>query len=233
MWSYLAKQLRLLNPDNEELNKNSLPKSRPLQFQELKDRMGDFSDLSEHDTAFKFWIPEPVEQALNEMSNRYELSGSEFLRQFLVIHCYGLYAFMAMQDANPKIFKDADMPRFSANSADRKKRIDTYWVAELGKNVAPIKVWIPSRLRNDLLILANHVGLTPSNYVREILISRLLGHGMLPKRPEMIEAIPTNDAESWCEGRDMEWREVSEEEFFNYKTRKVKPTFIEEDGEDA
>lgn len=242
MWSFLSKQLQLLNPDSGTQNVANREgaefpsRKHPLKFQELVGSMGDFSDLSKHDVAFKFWIPESVEQALDEMSDRVELSNSEFLRQFLAIHCYGLYAFLAMQDSNPRMFRDSrDGIKFS-RSAPSGKRIDTYWVAELGKNVAPIKIWIPSRLRRDLEILAKHVGLTPSNYVREIVISRLLGHGMLPKRPEMFEAFPTADTDNWCEDREVEWREVSEDEFskYNYEVRDRRTTYVddEDDQED-
>ncbi len=236
MWSFLSKQLKLLTnttDNNESDNRNAETPARksPLQFEELIKLMGDFTDLSRNDIAFKFWIPESVEQALNEMSDLVSLSNSEFLRHFLIIHCYGLYAYTTMLDSNPRMFKgDRDEVLFSIRTPSG-KRIDTYWVTELGKNVAPIKVWIPSRLRRDLEILAKHVNLTPSNYVREILISRLFGHGMLPKRPEMFAAFPTVDAENWCADRDVEWREVAADEFYNYKdaARKIRTTYLEDE----
>jgi hypothetical protein len=146
--------------------------------------MGDFSDLGKHDVAFKVWLPEPVKHTLVEISDRSNLSVSVFLRQFLAIHCYGLYAFYQMTETMPNLFKDRNSSGIRYSFAmeeppEGKKRVDTYWVVELGKNIAPIKLWIPTRLKTDLKTLAEHVGLTPSNYVREILISRLLGHGML------------------------------------------------------
>ena len=237
MWSFLSKQLKLLNSNTVDIkgtnNRDAEAPARKshLQFEELIKLMGDFTDLSRNDIAFKFWIPESVEQALNEMSDRVSLSNSEFLRHFLIIHCYGLYAYTTMLDSNPRMFKgDRDEVLFSIRTPSG-KRIDTYWVTELGKNVAPIKVWIPSRLRRDLEILAKHVNLTPSNYVREILIPRLFGHGMLPKRPEMFAAFPTVDAENWCADRDVEWREVTDDEFYNYKdaARKIRTTYLEDE----
>jgi len=33
----------------------------------------------------------------------------------------------------------------------------------------------------------------------------------------MFEAFPTVDTENWCADRDVEWREVSGDEFYNYK----------------
>jgi hypothetical protein len=162
--------------------------------------MGDFSDLAEHHAAFKVWLPEPVKHALDEISERSDLSVSVFLRQFLAIHCYGLYAFYQMIETTPNLFKDRDSSGIRYSFAreeppEGKKRVDTYWVVELGKNVAPIKLWIPKRMKADLKTLAEHVGLTPSNYVREILVSRLLGHGMLPQRPAMFKPFPAPEAD--------------------------------------
>jgi hypothetical protein len=135
------------------------PRRRPLDFDEIVAGMGDFSDLGEHDAALKIWLPEPVKHTLVEISDRSNLSVSEFLRQFLAIHCYGLYAFYQMIEGTPNLFKDRDSSgvRFSIameEPPEGKKRVDTYWVIELGKNIAPIKVWIPNRMKADLQSLA-------------------------------------------------------------------------------
>lgn len=87
-----------------------------------------------------------------------------------------------------------------------------HWVPELGKNIAPIKVWIPARMKADLQLLADHAEIPLSQFVREIVISRLLGHGTLPARPLLTRAEPTA-ADAWCEDQDVPWREVSAEEY--------------------
>lgn len=233
MWSFLSKQLKRNNSDTQ---KSKRP-NRPLQFAELISLMGDISDLAKNDVAFKFWIPEPVEKALFELSERSSISNSESLRTFLFIHCYGLYAFHTLLDAHPGAVKwDPDTIKYSkSGDSETGKRITTYWVAELGKNVAPIKVWIPARLRRDLDTLARHVDLTPSQYVREILISRLFGHGMLPKRPEMFEAYPTEDAENWCTGKEFNWREVKSDELKKYHSnaKEIRTVYIDDEKDDT
>ncbi|MDD1608343.1 MAG: hypothetical protein LUQ18_07575 [Methylococcaceae bacterium] len=210
MWQFLKRQQK----------DNQTERRKPLTFSEIVVGMGDFSDFATHDAALKFWLPEPAEQVLREMSERSDLSVSELLRQFLAIHCYGLYAFYQMTDIMPKLFKEGQSDsRFSMvaeEPPEYKKRVDTYWVPELGKNVAAIKVWIPKRVKADLQTLAEHVELTPSNYVREILISRLLGHGMLPSRPTMFKAFPTSATNDWEENRDVPWREISQDAFHSY-----------------
>lgn len=89
--------------------------------------------------------------------------------------------------------------------------------ARVRQNVAPIKVWVPSRLRSDLEALAAHVDIALSQYVREIVISRLLGHGAPPKRPQMLEAAPLSSVEDWSEGREVPIRLATEKEFWDHR----------------
>lgn len=226
MWQFFNRQQQR---DNQ--TEYTEQRRKPLAFEEIIAGMGDFSDLAEHHAALKVWLPEAAGQALREISDLSDLSVSEFLRQFLAIHCYGLYAFYQMTAVMPKLFKDQCGVLFSRTSIEPpegKKRVNTYWVVELGKNVAPIKVWIPIRMKADLKTLAEHVGLTPSNYAREILISRLLGHGMLPQRPTMFKTFPAPAADAWEADREV-WREVSQEEFHNYPIGKIRTEWVDVD----
>jgi len=200
-----------------------------MKFAQIMDGMGDFRDLVNHDIAMKFWLPEPALEALREMCAINGDSVSETLRQFFAHHCYGIYAFQLMNKKVPGLFKDPGPPMFSLNDAPvvvqkpgspsqppAKKRIDTYWVPELGKNVMPIKVWVPTRLRKDLQVLADHVELNLSQYAREIVISRLLGHGTLPYRAEMLHTVPLPAAQDWCDDKPVEMREVDAKEQSRY-----------------
>jgi hypothetical protein len=193
--------------------------------------MGDCSDLGVHDAALKFWLPEAAKAALEELAGRYGESMSELLRQFFAVHCYGLYAVHLMTERSPKLFKDHYIlyaRRAPDDSAHEGKiRIDTYWVPELGKNVAPIKLWVATRMRGDLQQLAEHVGIKLSQYLREIVISRLLGHGTLPGRPAMFEAMPVPAADDWCEDREVPWREVAEDEYRRNEDRRRDTTWVD------
>jgi hypothetical protein len=211
MWPFFSKQKQ----SSGITDVHTESRTRPMKFSQLLDGMGDFSDLGNHDTAMKFWLPEPALEALKEISNLNGDSVSEALRQFFAHHCYGIYAFQMMNAKIPGIFKDPGPIMFSrgpSNDPVGKKRVHTYWVPELGKNVMPIKVWVPARIRNDLQLLATHVELNLSQYAREIVISRLLGHGTLPYRPEMLAAIPLPAAHDWCEGKDVPLRQLCDGE---------------------
>lgn len=180
-----------------------------MSFEDILNGMGDLGDLRNHDTAIKFWLPEPADEALREYAKYSGTGFSEMLREFFAGHCYGIYVMGLLRSPQddalggvPAVF------RRSKAENRRKVRKTTYWVPELGKNVAPVKIWVSKRLRDDLQALADHVNIPLSQYLREIAISRLLGHGMLPKRPEMLEAAPLTSAEDWCEDKEVPWIEV-------------------------
>jgi len=216
---------------NDPESIGSMPRRPPMRFAELVKGMGDFSDFRQHDTAMKFWLPEAANEALNEMADRSGISMSESLRQLFTAHCYGIYAYQVMIETIPGIFRDPARPMFSRGVTEPptgKKRVDTYWVPELGKKVKPIKVWIPKRMRHDLQLLAEHVGINLSQYVREIIIARLFGHGTLPMRPEMLEAEPLPAIEAWCEDKEIELRLATYEEYLDYPLGERRAEWVDE-----
>ena len=231
MWPFFHRQKQR----NSQLRANSQDhsaKRRLLKFAEIIQGMGDFSDLQNHDVALKFWLPEAANEALKELSAMDGESMSEMLRRFFAQHCYGVYAFQVMNEAIPGLFKDP-LPVMFMRSVEEdppgKKRVVTYWVPELGKNVMPVKVWVAQRMRQDLQILADHAAIKLSQYAREIVISRLLGHGTLPKRPEMLVAAPLPSADDWCEDRDVPNREVGREEYLEHDECEIKIEWVDVD----
>ncbi len=209
MWPFFKNKAQ-----SENLSSDEEEARRPLNFQKLLDGMGNLAELAHHDTATKFWLPEPAERALTELAGMQSVSMSAMLREFFSAHCYGVYVIQALRRDLPNVFKDNDPRiRFSISGSNQKVRSVTYWVPELGKNVAPVKIWIAKRLRDDLLALAEHTQIPLSQYLREIVISRLLGHGMLPKRPEMLQAAPLPSADAWCDDQEVPWIEVNEETY--------------------
>lgn len=183
-------------------------------------------------TALKFWLPELVAQALEELSDLQGQTMSAMLREFLLTHAYGAYATATLKNTNPNCLKDSEIFFSIGGSGYEKKRSPTYWVPELGKNIAPIKVWIPSQLKDDLQILAGHVEIKLSQYVREIVISRLLGHGTLPMRPEMLTHVPTSDADRWCEDKTVKMKQVTRQEAKLYANTEPEVRWIEDQDND-
>ena len=64
MWPFFSNQ----KPSSGATEVHTKPRTRPMKFSQLLDGMGDFSDLADHNTAMKFWLPEPALEALKEIS---------------------------------------------------------------------------------------------------------------------------------------------------------------------
>lgn len=192
---------------------------RPVEFGQISGGMGDFSDLKLHDVSVKFWLAQPVADALKEIKKMRGESLNETLLIFLLGHCYGFYFQQLMLSKHPEIYRDADpqldiaFSNRKGEEKDRKVREVFYFVPELGKNIFPVKLWMPRRLKDDVALLAEHAGLSLSAYLREIVIARVFGHGMLPMRPEMLAVQETEAAMQWVEGRDVPWKEVGASDF--------------------
>lgn len=196
-------------------------KLKTFSFKAFVEEIGDVEQYLNNDVAIKFWIPEVVEVGIEELAEMDGESLSNMVRNFLLMHCYGVYAFkviMQKRVAADSLLHDI---RFS-RKANPEPSDPTYWVALLGKNIAPIKLWIPSVLKNDLQTLADLAGLKLSQYIREIVISRLLGHGMLPIRPEMMKVEPTDDLERWLADEEVEWHQVSRDEYLKHPVGEIR-----------
>jgi hypothetical protein len=214
MWFFLKRSARL-EPDNSAASKQSPRPPRPALYQEVVAAMGDFGDLSVEDVALKFWLPEPVEHALEELAGYYEVSVSLLVRMLLADYLYGRIALAYMRENQVGIHRrDPDPPMFSRKVAepDGPEVRYVYKVPELGKNIAPVKVWIAQRMKDDLQKLADHGGVLLSKFVREIVVGAVFGRGTLPERPELRSIKPIPAADAWEQGKDVPMREVNRTE---------------------
>lgn len=81
--------------------------------------------------------------------------------------------------------------------------VDT--VPGLGKNIIPVKLFLPNKIKSDLQKLADKAGIPLSTFVREILISHLLGHTLWQER-----------LRSWSQEEEligMKWEKDEEEKY--------------------
>lgn len=170
--------------------------------------MADFSFLATEDVALKFWLPEPVERALEDMASFYRVSVSLVVRMLLVDYVYGRYALAYMQENESGIFQRKKAAPLFSRRPPQPGTCQVYKVPELGKNIAPVKVWIAQRLRDDLVILADHADVLLSRFVREIIVGAVLGRGTLPERPELRAISGTTASAAWEQGEEVPMREV-------------------------
>lgn len=99
--------------------------------------MGDLRELDTHDTALKFWLPEPAERALSEFARLQGFSISSMLREFLAIHCYGIYVVQLLRDMDPQVFKDPDI-RFSISLPEGRLSGHTFHYSQCETPLSPL-----------------------------------------------------------------------------------------------
>jgi hypothetical protein len=154
-----------------------------------------FSEFARNDASMKVWLPQILIERLDWISKNVDVSRPDVIRALMFEHLYGRVAYLALlahgaqERAEQTLFEarkmvskkgglahitemgdhDASGVRYSRQ---RQSSID----AELiGKPVDNHRLELPRRLRTDLAEVARVHRLTPSHYVRKMLVQQLLG----------------------------------------------------------
>jgi hypothetical protein len=163
-------------------------------------------DLFNCTAALKVWLPESVETQLNEVSLFLNVSVSDLIRQILFIHLYGRYDFLGYVERSLHYFKDPqsvvnDVMFSLADDAPPKKKRSLFGKKQepvpapapkpvpapeppKEKQVAATKIFLPERMKQDLLAMSEKRLIPVSEYCRLVLKSHLMGqYGSLPESP--------------------------------------------------
>lgn len=149
-----------------------------------------FGDLFTCTEALKVWLPETVESQLGEVSCFLNISISDLIRQILFIHLYGRYDFLGYVERSLHHFKDPqtvvskamfsllddDVPDNECSLPGKKQESEPAPEPLKEKQIAATKVFLPERMKNDLLALAAKKIQPVSEYCRQVIITHLHGH---------------------------------------------------------
>ena len=135
-----------------------------------------YEELNECNVALKFWLPETVENKIDEMCSFQDTSASDLIRQILFIHLYGRYDLFGLIERQIETFDlNNSHPQYSVKVV--MDISDNYSNPEpVEKSIADFKVWIPAKMKADIIFLAQKSGKKPSSYIREVIITHLFGH---------------------------------------------------------
>lgn len=143
----------------------------------------DYDGLQSNDRPVKFWVPEPVWKALQELAAYYESDLSTLVRHILFSHVFGHYDLLMLAERGDRRFlpqgsqeEFRDVVMYSRRAAADNR------TADLGKNDHDVKVWMPGELVSEVDKLADVAGISRSEYVRETLVGHLFGRTQLPDR---------------------------------------------------
>ena len=178
----------------------------------------EYGDLAHDDAELRFWLPEVCRTALDEVTNALDVTEAFWLRGVFMMHLYGEHEYRRMFAQKADFFTS---PRVVSRKSSRyavafsvaPQNSDgplpepTTWVApNLGKNMWPIKVFVPGQLKRDLLHAAARNGIMLSVYARELLLMRLLGYALDRNSLLHCSLESLNAGEKWESGdaNDME-----------------------------
>lgn len=176
-------------------NNKKMPLSRVDSLESLIESAGDLSFLQKNNSEVRFWVPELVGKALKNNASFRGETMAYYIRSIFFRHCYGEYILIyqeQLQYHEAIDYKKVDYHKYMP------LKDPIYWVPQLGKNIYPIKLALPSKTNRDLHKLANHYSITVSQYLRETIISNVFGHGMVPGRPDNeMEKDQADIADQW------------------------------------
>jgi hypothetical protein len=177
------------------------------------------NDLTENEAVLRLWLPETLKRAMDEAMAAMEVTASKYLREFFVVYLYGAHELLRMQAEKTGLYyvpPPAPSPQPSSGDAlfsggplfSRAAVVDC--IPGLGKNIVPVKIYIPQKIKADLELLAKHVEVPLSRFTRELLVSHFLGHTVWPARIAGWTPDQERTATDWENG------EIEEQGFLYY-----------------
>lgn len=138
-------------------------------------------ELADNDAVLRLWLPLPLKTAMDESVTTMGVTGAKYLREFFVVHLYGAHELLRMKaDKTGLYFVPPPAQRSEQVMFSRTATVEC--IPGLGKNIVAAKIKIPQKIKDDLNLLANRVGVPLSRYTRELLVSHFLGHTVWPER---------------------------------------------------
>ena len=131
--------------------------------------------LHVNDAQIRVWLPEKADIALRETAFASDSSVADWVRAFFVAFVYGEHELARMRSTASGLYYEPP-PRPDAGNMLRFSRSGTRPYTEpLGKNMCALKVFVPGPLKAAMQAQADKAGRRLSDFVRGVLIERLLG----------------------------------------------------------
>ena len=135
----------------------------------------DYGFLTDDPVPLKIWLPEAAETLIERDAARQGITKAALIGQLLFAHLYGSH------DLHDQLSRQA--PWLSQRPRAVASRSPSYR-PELGKNIADVRLFIPSRMRIELQALATASGLKLSAYARQVILDEWFGLAPLDQDAE-------------------------------------------------
>ena len=190
----------------------------------MTDLIGDreLKELSENTAVLRIWLPEAGRTALDEIVERAGLVAAKYIREFFVIYLYGMHELLKMQATSEGLYYVPPPEPLEDEQPDDEFKQKVFYsrtstvecIPGLGKNIIPLKVFLPVRIKDDLQKLADRVGIPLSQFTREVLISYFFGHTFFPEKLKTWSDDQECIGIEWEQGvREGEWVSDDDDDF--------------------
>ena len=149
----------------------------------------DFSQFAINGEYIKVWLPDRLISVLNNLSASYGTSRPDVIKTLLFRHVYGIATFedfvawKAAKDQEAAASRARDgAVKFSPQRSNS--------IEYVGKSTENLKVWLPAKLKSDLMEQARVHSLGVSDYVRMILVKALFGERFYNSWQRYIGVVP-------------------------------------------
>lgn len=141
----------------------------------------DYSELDDYDVSIKFWLPDLLKTAIEEMTAFANTSESDLLRQILFSYLYGRYDLFGLIERGDHRFALNSPALFSRAEIIVSEHVDQPSQPYLGKNDCDVMIRISTQIKQDLTALAEKQNQPLSVFIRHLLVRNLFGHTFMPE----------------------------------------------------
>jgi len=160
----------------------------------------DFDAFQKSDASLKVWLPQILIDRINWVSKQREISRPDIIRSLVFENIYGRVAYEALIAHVASKKKANSLPSTSSsidqllhgNIRPSRQRGTQQDLEHLGKSDEDITITLPKKLKEDLTQLATLHKLTPSSYVRKLLVLHLLGEQVHSQWQEALGNLPAD-----------------------------------------
>lgn len=152
----------------------------------------DYSDLNEQDSQLRVWLPDPAKRALEMVCEVHKTSMTGYLTEYFAGYLFGRYEVLRMQANSEGLYEPPPMRRSCAMSPGAPPP-----EPDLGKNIFPLKIWLPEKIKNGLQLLADKAGITLGELSRALICAHLFGREYGPSRLMEETSLNASAAKSW------------------------------------
>lgn len=150
----------------------------------------DYSNLNEQGAQLRIWLPEPARVAMEEMAEMAESSMTVYLTEYFASYLYGEHELQRMQEKRIGLYEPSRVKYSRMSTGPRD-------IPTLGKNIYALKIFVPEKIKQALMQLAERAGLTLGEFARGLICAHLFGQAYGPRNAFEIAEADARVAADW------------------------------------